>query len=370
MRQPSIRILAAMISTTLLMGSLTVVGRIFEPATAAAIGATPLKVVLIGESYAAGNGARDADNKRNYTGPKGCYRSPTNWAAQYGAWLDSQGYQVTLVNRACSAATTHHYMERRRMDERVVVSPAPAGSTSEQFEQAALDGPCKTPYPGDESYSAEHVGAGKVKCTRYMEAQIDAIDQDTDLVLITGGNDVKFGPIITHCFAPILQAAGDCRRAVEETLGKLGEIEELTKAVLNKIRERARPDVKVALVGYPYLVNSDAFQLTTWWEPGSYAAASEVRSLGREGDDAQRSAVSSANAAAGTNFVTFVDRVKSHFTGHEPEPELGIANPDRWMNEIEFGIILREMYHYNAKGHAQIAVLLRDYGTFGAASRQ
>ncbi|OLE23036.1 MAG: hypothetical protein AUG44_23220 [Actinobacteria bacterium 13_1_20CM_3_71_11] len=37
----------------------------------------PIKIVQIGDSYSAGNGARD------YYGPRGCYRSHSNWAERY-----------------------------------------------------------------------------------------------------------------------------------------------------------------------------------------------------------------------------------------------------------------------------------------------
>ncbi len=39
-----------------------------------------LKIVQIGDSYSAGNGARSASGEINYEGPSDCYHSPTNWA--------------------------------------------------------------------------------------------------------------------------------------------------------------------------------------------------------------------------------------------------------------------------------------------------
>ena len=44
---------------------------------------TPLKIVQLGDSYSAGNGARCGSGERNYNGVEGCYRSPTNWGSQY-----------------------------------------------------------------------------------------------------------------------------------------------------------------------------------------------------------------------------------------------------------------------------------------------
>ena len=122
----------------------------------AAVDVNPLKVVLIGDSYAAGNGARDADGDRNYAGPAGCYRSPTNWAGQYVDWLRSQGFHVTFVNRACSGARIDHYNQRRIMDDRLVVVIESPDTPPEEIERIALSGQCRTRYPGDEVYTAKY----------------------------------------------------------------------------------------------------------------------------------------------------------------------------------------------------------------------
>lgn len=61
----------------------------------------PLKVVHLGDSYSAGNGARTEAGERNYHGVSGCYRSPTNWGSQFVESLKDT-FSVTYVNRACS----------------------------------------------------------------------------------------------------------------------------------------------------------------------------------------------------------------------------------------------------------------------------
>ena len=66
----------------------------------------PLKVVQLGDSYSAGNGARNAAGDRNYHGVKGCYRSPTNWGSQFVASLKER-FRVTYINRACSGAINY-----------------------------------------------------------------------------------------------------------------------------------------------------------------------------------------------------------------------------------------------------------------------
>ena len=72
---------------------------------------TPLKVVLLGDSYSAGNGAGD------YYGPHECYRSKNNWAERYIEALRTQGYAVTFVNRACSGGVTADIFNDRVDDD-------------------------------------------------------------------------------------------------------------------------------------------------------------------------------------------------------------------------------------------------------------
>jgi hypothetical protein len=68
-----------------------------------------LKVVLLGDSYSAGNGAG------SYYGPRGCYRSRRNWAERYLDTLRAADWKVMFVNRACSGATTSDVLNPRLM---------------------------------------------------------------------------------------------------------------------------------------------------------------------------------------------------------------------------------------------------------------
>ena len=55
-------------------------------APAAAAGAT-LDVLVLGDSYAAGNGATDDQGVEQTYGPDGCRRSRVNWGEKYAAAL-------------------------------------------------------------------------------------------------------------------------------------------------------------------------------------------------------------------------------------------------------------------------------------------
>lgn len=269
------------------------------PSASAATPPKPLKVVLIGDSYSSGNGAG------SYYA-KGCYRSSRNWAEQYVDRLTALGYNVTFVNRACNGAVTS------------VISDTQV---------------------------------------------LGVVGEDTDLVLLTaGGDDADFPKIVEQCFAPFYRDPGDCRREVGEANELLPDIQQRLTDLLTKLEGEMRADARVVLLGYPYLANNDEFTLVKkrlgfTWESDRYAAAKEVRALGREGDNAQRAAVVAANTLAGRNFATYIDTVKTHFAGHEPKPELGTGNPDRWIHEFD-SRIKKEWFHPNLRGHTEYSTLL------------
>src|SRR5680860_656753 len=87
-------------------------------------GAQPLTVLLMGDSYTAGNGARDDAGEPAYYGPERCMRSTNTWGEQYANIMENNGYAVTLLNRACSAADTGAILSDRNMkDSRVMSYP-------------------------------------------------------------------------------------------------------------------------------------------------------------------------------------------------------------------------------------------------------
>src|SRR5690606_22102216 len=74
---------------------------------AAETGAKRLSVVLLGDSYSAGNGAGA------YYGPDGSFRSHNNWAHTYVNWLGTQGVHATLTNLAWSGNITDDVLNRQ-----------------------------------------------------------------------------------------------------------------------------------------------------------------------------------------------------------------------------------------------------------------
>jgi hypothetical protein len=330
---------------------------------AAAQAASPLKVVQLGDSYSAGNGAGD------YYGPKDCYRSSSNWAERYLDTLRAT-YNVTFVNRACSGGVIANLLDRRPMDEKLanVFVPGETVEMDDPGARHALDegGECTPDYRDDEAYSvtpyyASHESGGTLvmfECARSMEPQIDAVGQDTDVVLLTiGGNDVDFADIVLKCFVVGARNPGDCRDKVSSGQEGIGEVGVRTAAALRTLKARMRPDAHIVLAAYPYLEKNDWFELRGGFLfTDVYAVGQEVRRFGDMGDAAQRAAASTLNAEGGAQVI-FIDEVKPHFAGHEPDGRVCCRNDDRWIHEFD-SLTRMEWYHYNSTGHAELAGLL------------
>jgi Mg-chelatase subunit ChlD len=240
-------------------------------------------------------------------------------------------------------------------------------------------GACDTSYPGDEAYDIDVIAATPntfggttvtYSCTRYLEPQWDAVGEDTDLVMFSiGGNDVEFSSIIENCFAVVLRDVGTCREKIESAQEEIVEVGTRTESFLRALKLRMRPDAKIVLKSYPYLEKNPDYTLSNllpWPFDDSYAVGSEIRQLGDLGDQAQQAAVDAVNAEGGAQAI-FVDEIKPHFAGHEPDGRVCCENEDRWINEFD-GFTRMEWYHYNGTGHTEVARVLAGYGDFGTSS--
>lgn len=341
----------------------------------------PLTVLLMGDSYTAGNGAR-AGGEQSYYGPGRCMRSTNTWGEQYARMLENGGYAVTLMNRACSAATADSLLHDRDMrDSRSVTYPQPEDALAPQGDQFyaawAASTPSCTPTPASEEYFITHVvrtplGDGTdrvtVQCDRWLAAQADALNPDVDLVLLTiGGNDAHFPDIVKACL--ILADANGCDGAVETARGYVkNEYASDLVEVLTEIERRTDGHAKIAFLGYPGLEVNGDLRVTSVQSSGlvTYPVSERLSALEAEGLAAQQSAVDAVNGEFGDGTVTFVDEVASLFRGHEPDARGGIANPHRWMYEVFETTTRDEWYHLKPEGQRQIAQLVASRGTFGA----
>jgi lysophospholipase L1-like esterase len=233
--------------------------------------------------------------------------------------------------------------------------------------------------PGSEEYFVTHVvktpiGDGtdnvSVVCDRWLAPQVDALNPDVDLVLLTlGGNDAHFPDIVKTCL--IMGDAKGCDGAVETARAYVNNqyTHDLTD-VLTTIERRTDGHAKIAFLAYPGLeVNSD-LSITSVQSSGvtTYPVSAKLSELAAEGIAAQRSAIDAVNGIYGAGTVTFVDSIPSLFKGHEPDARGGIANPNRWMYEVFETTTRDEWYHLKPEGQQQIARLVGSYGTFGAVA--
>ena len=257
------------------------------------------KIVVLGDSYASGNGARDSTwtlgstdlSSYNYEGVDGCFRSPTSWGSQMSEALGASSY----VNRACSSGTLAH----------VTTSPRNMGDSV-----AKVNGECPTSPNAPEEY---YVSNGANTCSRYLQTQISGVDQFTDAVILAvGGNDLQFEALVTDCFVPGTRSESKCQGQIDFANAALADYtQDLTQALLD-IKELLNPSAQVWLVAYPHIVQPDSPPYRCcYWSGDGLDVTTPMRALGVAFDAAQRSAMNNANNAAGGNFVYFYDNTKS-----------------------------------------------------------
>jgi PKD repeat protein/lysophospholipase L1-like esterase/Mg-chelatase subunit ChlD len=308
-----------------------------------------LKIVHLGDSYSAGNGARSESGEPNYYSVSGCYRSPTNWGNQFAESLNDT-FAVTYINRACSGGVLADILNERDMDDTSLKN---------------LDGSCPSlEYPDEEKWVTS-----ALSCSRYLKPQKDAIDNSVDLVLVTiGGNDLEFDNLVTQCFAAGPRDAAGCRDAVNLANARMPQLETDLKDMFAEIRAKLKPGARIVYVSYPQLLLDMDYELVNWQGTpleDRYDAGTELRALGVTGETHQRAAVDAANVAAGEDYIVFYDGTKALFEGHEPDPSVLRRNPVRWIYEFE-GTTPAEWYHPNELGHENWGQALSVFETFGA----
>lgn len=278
-----------------------------------------LSIVLIGDSYTAGNGAG------SYIGKRGSYQSNKNWGSRYTEWLNSQGIKTTLTNFAHS------------------------GKTAEEIR----------------------------------EEQVLDIPNNTNMVMLTaGGNDAKFSDVVKQCFAVGYRDDQGCSDSVEYAGKQFQNILDHTNGILKDLESKLSPGAQVVLVGYPLLsldkplilercaVFDETIKECVKYT--QYDASREVRKAGQQFNNLQKSMVDSWNTNSDLK-VTFVDTIQDSFNQREPDPHADTRNPKRWINEFfesegiekvdgggdiqsKLNLDQNNFYHPNITGHSKIAV--------------
>ncbi|MEO5652786.1 MAG: hypothetical protein ABIN79_08265 [Marmoricola sp.] len=358
-----------------LAASAMVTGLLVAPsavaASAAVNGGDPIDILVLGDSYSAGNGATDDQGVEQTYGPDGCRRSRVNWSEKYAAALRAGGQPVRLVNHACSGGVTADITSPRVMDTARKVEATPEGVTTTAQADASLArrDPCNThAFPDEEfwTYHATSVNLAVVTydCTRNLRPQAQFVNSTFDLVLFTmGGNDAGFSSIVSNCFVPGARTSSGCKDKVDAARALLPQIRERLLAGVAAIRAHGlRRDAKMVQLGYPWLQKDNDFTLS---DPPGYAAGDEVRALVSEGDAAIAGIVPVVNDGH-PGQLTFLAGVPEKFSGHEPDATTPVGNVDRWINQVGDGSAIEVWYHPNRFGHTAYAEMLEARGTFGA----
>jgi len=326
-----------------------------------------LTVMVLGDSYSAGNGA----NGYEY-GPGECHRNSNNWAEIYKRWLSGNGLAITLINRACSGAKTGDFFKDKEAGSTMkTISGDPDKlATNKQIMKYLEDKDVCNVKPNNElkvSYSitSNVVGSRRgerqrrigVRCNYMIRRQLDNVNTSTDMVMMTiGGNDLGFDNIIKACFAAVLRSAEGCRSSVSEARSQFDKLEDKLKNVLSSLNSRLHPDAKIVLLGYPLLALNNNENLS------GFPVAKEVRNLGLEGNSRQKKIVDAYNKSIGQEKVIFIDSIPQRFSGHEPDASIFQKNHDRWIHEFfePSAFNMNSWYHPNFFGHSSYMSALRE----------
>ena len=268
-----------------------------------------MSMLVMGDSYSAGNGAGD------YYGAKGCRRSAYNYARQYARLIEQAPYnQRTFVeNVACSGDTTEHFFKSRH--ER--------------------------------------------------PPQINAVNAGYDVIFLTiGGNDLKFSKIVKFCLIQLTRDGADCGPLLTEAerAVKAGGLRKHMSDILRSIRSRADRRARIVLLGYPYLEGDTGYRLRSGHGGRTFIEVGKrLHRLTNSGDRLQRELVERLNDSVPGNPFVFVS-TRRLFTG-PPDHSLyaQTTNRHRWFIQpladvanIDYDLF----YHPNRTGWTKEARLL------------
>ena len=243
-------------------------------------------VVLLGDSYSAGNGAGEYD-----TAAPGHYRSRNNWASHYVNWLNSKKQVYTRYTNL-----------------------AKSGSTTKEV----------------------------------VKEQVTSMPTDADLVMFSaGGNDGDFGKVVETCFALFYRSPNACQLSLkhfQNFVNDRGEngLRARTTAIFQAITDRLPDDhAQIVLMGYPNLLTPKSnyvfhqcVQKDAWsCSYQEFAAGDEIRKVANEMAMVQQKTVDAWNAEH-PHKVHYIDSVREEFEGHEPDPSVLNKNDYRWVNEF------------------------------------
>lgn len=319
--------------------------------------ARPLRIVQLGDSYAAGNGAGSYLETT-------CYRSSQNYGAQVAARLGAD-----YVNVACSGGTIRDILQARKLgdefertatftvDRKVVNDPDAVwlrlarkaevcGTTSQPDLYYAYRITAGPTWAGDELTAT----AG---CQLTAEPQIEAVTEQTDVILVTvGGHSIGFTQIVGACL--LYRSPTLCPYFVGQAMAATPQMVEDTKAALKAAQERSGGRAQVYLVGYPFLLNTASYGIPEG--APTYDMGAGLDSLQVLGDQLAAQGMEELNAEPGPNRFHFVN-VKAAWSGHLHglDPHVVPDNSNAWLVPLGGSAVPDEWVHPNPSGWAATA---------------
>lgn len=289
----------------------------------------PLRVLTLGDSYSAGNGA-GAYSAVNVSGVQhgaaGCWRSRLNYAERFAAAIRASPYNqpATVTNAACSGAVTRDYF-------------------------FAKDG---------------------------RPAEQAAVTSNFDVVFVTfGGNDAFFKDIVKFCLVGASDDARYCDPNLARAEGLInggvnGGIGKRLLGVLGDIRDRSSASAKIVLVGYPFLEGNKNYTLpyARGVKRAPVAVGRRLYNINVEADALQAAVVAAVNRQprfAGNNPVIFKSVHNMFGVPGSGKTYHGLYaardNPPRWMvqpGDTPPPRYVDTYYHPNPDGWANEATIL------------
>ena len=266
----------------------------------AAAATAPPKVLVLGDSYTAGNGAWNPTTGARTYEDLICWRSPYNYGQQFATAIGA-----AYKNSACSGAVI-----------------------------ANLTGP-----------------------QGIQPAQINAVDTTADVVVLTiGGNDLGFATIVENCFAYPWSTGASCKSTIEAAQAKLPAMEQNAYAALAAVRAKMRPNARLVYVGYPDPIVNSSY---VWTVNGAkWDMVPPLRKLMTDGEAAQKRIVDKLNANASCQGSSSFLSVKTTFAGHGVDLNSWTATSAEWLHRISTGTYVMESYHPKPAGWGAEATLL------------
>jgi lysophospholipase L1-like esterase len=259
-----------------------------------------LSILVMGDSYSAGNGAGHYD-ARPY---RKCWRSANNYGQEFERIVAAppNSQRATVRTVACSGDTTSEF----------------------------------------------------AKSKKGRPPQLNAVNASYDLIFLTvGGNDLHFASIVEHCLIRGRRRADACRLQLSEAEEMLanGTLMRRLGEVLAAIQVKADPTATIVLLGYPYLEADVNFSV------GTVAVGKRLRRLEDTGDKLEQAVVDAVNQPGRARLV-FV-KTKALFAGHELYAGRTHRTPGRWLTHpIDKPTAITFWYHPNPTGWLQEAKLL------------